>query len=71
MFVFCVLAFAAFVFVVCLCLLCGLCLLYFVFAVFVFSLGCVFDVFVFDGEGPLADNDLAQQILVLIREYAA
>ena len=31
----------------------------------------VFDVLVFDGEGPLADNDLAQQILVLIREYAA
>ena len=31
----------------------------------------VFDVLVFDGEEPLADNDLAQQILVLIREYAA
>ena len=31
----------------------------------------VFDVLVFDGDGPLADNDLAQQILVLIREYAA
>ena len=31
----------------------------------------VFDVLVFDGEAPLADNDLAQQILVLIREYAA
>jgi uncharacterized lipoprotein len=31
----------------------------------------VFDVLVFDGEQPLADNDLAQQILVLIREYAA
>ena len=31
----------------------------------------VFDVVVFDGEQPLADNDLAQQILVLVREYAA
>jgi hypothetical protein len=31
----------------------------------------VFDVLVFDGEQPLADNDLAQQILVLVREYAA
>ena len=31
----------------------------------------VFDVLVFDGNGPLADNELAQQILVLIREYAA
>lgn len=31
----------------------------------------VFDVLVFDGDQPLADNDLAQQILVLIREYAA
>ena len=31
----------------------------------------VFDVLVFDGEEPLGDNDLAQQILVLIREYAA
>ena len=31
----------------------------------------VYDVLVFDGEQPLADNDLAQQILVLIREYAA
>ena len=31
----------------------------------------VFDVLVFDGEQPLADNELAQQILVLIREYAA
>ena len=47
MFVFRVLAFAVFVFVLCLCLLCGLCLLCFLFAVFVFSLGVVFDVFVF------------------------
>ena len=31
----------------------------------------VFDVLVLDGDQPLADNDLAQQILVLIREYAA
>jgi len=31
----------------------------------------VFDVLVYDGDQPLADNDLAQQILVLIREYAA
>ena len=47
MFVFYVFAFVVFVFVLGLCLLRGWCLLCFVFVVFVFSLGFVFNVFVF------------------------